>query len=84
MKFVPNYLLPQLASTIKIIKSLKIVKRLAKCWQKVGMLSKGCQKISKSCQKIVKKLTKIYQKVGKNCQKFVNKCQKLSKNKSKM
>jgi uncharacterized protein YidB (DUF937 family) len=43
MTFVPYYLLPQLASTIKIKKSQKIVKKLSKSFPKV------VQKLSKSC-----------------------------------
>jgi hypothetical protein len=56
--FVPKYFLPQLASTIKMKKSQKVVKscqrvdkKLLKICQK---MSKSCQKMSKRCQKVVK------------------------------
>jgi hypothetical protein len=45
IKFVPQYLLPQLASTIKIKKSKKLSKS---CQKVVKKLSKSCQKMSKS------------------------------------
>jgi hypothetical protein len=70
MKFVPQYLLPQLASTIKKNKS-KSCKNSSKNYQN---LSKICQKrsktLSKRCQKFVKKCQK---KVSKISQKFVKK-----------
>jgi hypothetical protein len=60
MKFVPLYLLRQLATTIKIQKKLskssqKVVKKLSKVVKKLSKkLLKSCQKLSK----VVKKLSK--------------------------
>jgi hypothetical protein len=49
-------LLPQLASTIKLKKAKKFVKKLSKNCQKiVKKLSKSCQKKVQSYQKFVKK-----------------------------
>jgi F0F1-type ATP synthase gamma subunit len=75
MKFVPNYLLPQLASTTKIKKSQKhyqqIVKFSLKLSKIVEKLSKKCQKVGKEVAKIVKKLSKnVKKKLSKNCQKM--------------
>jgi mRNA-degrading endonuclease RelE of RelBE toxin-antitoxin system len=52
-----KYLLPQLASTIKIKKDQKLVKS---CQKVVKKLSKSCQKL---VQKLVKKLLKKIPKI---------------------
>jgi mRNA-degrading endonuclease RelE of RelBE toxin-antitoxin system len=85
MKFVPSYLLRQLATTIAIKKVKKVDKSCQKsCQQIVKKLSKSCQKIvkklSKSCQKVVKKLLK---KLSKSCQKVVKNFVSPGKNQKK-
>jgi hypothetical protein len=67
MKFVPQYLLPKLASSIKI----KKVKKLAKFFN-------NCQKVVK---KVVNKLSKVVKKLSKKCQKAVKKLSYLVKTK---
>jgi prefoldin subunit 5 len=74
--------LSQLASTIKIKKVQKVVKKLSKSCQTV------VKKLSKSCQKAVKKLSIFFQKVvkklSKNCQKMSKSCQSFQKNVQKL
>jgi hypothetical protein len=80
MKFVPKYVLLQLATSNKIKKVKKVVKKLSKSCQKVvNKLTQSCtncqnfiKKLSTSCQKSVKKLLQ-------SCQKVVTKLSKLSK-----
>jgi hypothetical protein len=63
MKFVPKYLLPQLATPIRIKKKskncLKIVKK------------KVLKKLSTNCEKVVKKMSKVV-KVVKKLSKFLS------------
>jgi uncharacterized membrane protein YheB (UPF0754 family) len=70
-------LLPQLASTIKLKKAKKIVKKLSKNCQKV--FKKVVKKLSKNCQKVVKKLLKSSQKVVKKLSKNSKSCQSCQK-----
>jgi signal recognition particle subunit SEC65 len=86
MKFVPSYLLRQLATTITK-KFAKVVKKLSKSYQKV---QKVVKKLSRSCQKVVqnfvapgKNQKKVNRPENKNKKKVKKSCQKVVKKLSK-
>jgi hypothetical protein len=82
IKFVPKYLLPQLATSDKHNQNEKKVKKLSKvvkrCQKSVKKLFKSCQKMSKRFQKVVKKLSNVSKKLLKISSHLIKKPKKVN------